>query len=373
MKLGVLMVVAGAVVAAVVLFWLRPERATPATAAATVEDTAGASSEPAAPAAARSAPKAALAENSPSSAKSTNLLERLLQGDGAKLTPEQIDSFLAANHRSAESLLTAYRTSEDRAFLKEAMEKFPNDPRVGFAAIFKSESPEERRLWLDRLSQSAPDNALPGYLSALDDLKAGRTEQGVRELTAAAGKSGYQDYVLDSIQSTEEAYRSAGYSEVEAKFIATCGAPLPQLSQLKQLSGSIVDLASSYRQAGDAASAQTVLQIALHLGQQLDPTGPGGQFLINNLVGIAIQLNALKAMDPAEQYGSAGQTVQSYMDQITQQRAAFKQLGQQTENLWQTMPPEDLIAFIDREKLYGEQTALRWYLSRSGGSPGTGN
>lgn len=296
----------------------------------------------------------------------TNLLERLLKGDGVQLTSEQISAFLAANHRNAESLLAASRASDDPAYLREAKEKFPNDPRVQFAAGFKSDSPEERRQWLDRLKQTAPDNALPDYLSALGDLKAGRTAQGVQELTTAAGKTGFQDYVLDSIQGAEEAYRSAGYSEAEAKLIATSGALLPQLAPLKQLSLNIVDLANSYRQAGDTASEQTVLQMALHLGQQLDPNGPGGQFLINNLVGIAIQFNALKAMDPASPCGSSGQTVQNYMDQLTQQRAAFKQLGQQRESLWQNAPPEDLISFFDREKLYGEQAALQWYVSKSG-------
>ena len=116
-----------------------------------------------------------------------------------------------------------------------------------------------------------------------------------------------------------------------------------------------------------------MLQMALHLGQQLDVGAPGGKFLINNLVGIAIQLNALKAMDPASPYGNPDQTVQDYMDQITQHKAALKQIGQQTENLWQNMPPEDLISFLDREKLYGEPAALQWYLNKNGQPSGTGS
>jgi hypothetical protein len=83
-------------------------------------------------------------------------------------------------------------------------------------------------------------------------------------------------------------------------------------------------------------------------------------------VGINIQLNALKAMDAASPYGSSGQTVQSYMDQITQQRAAFEQLGQQTENLYEQMPQDDLISFFDRTKLNGELAGSQWYLNKSG-------
>jgi hypothetical protein len=311
-------------------------------------------------------------EVSPENTGHTNLIERLLRGDGIELTPEQISAFLTANHRNAESLLAAFRTSKDLTYLREAKERFPDDPRVQFAAIFRSDSTEERSQWLDSLRQTAPDNALPDYLSALDDLKAGRTAEGVQELTAAAGKTGYQDYVLDSIQSAEEAYRSAGYSAAEAKFIATREAPLPQLAQLKQLSLSIVDLANSYQQAGDNASAQTMLQMAIQMGQQLDPNGPSGQFLINNFVGIAIQLNALNALDPASAYGTSGQTIQDYMDQLTQERAAMKQVGQRTKDMWQNISPEDTISFFDREKLFGEQAALQWYVNKSGQASGAG-
>jgi len=316
---------------------------------------------------------AAEPEAPPENTASTNLLDRLLKGDGVKLTPEQIGAFLTANHRSADSLLAASRASDDPSYLKEAKEKFPGDPRVQYAAIFKSDSPEERRQWLDRLKQTAPDNALPDYLSALDDLKAGRVQEGVQELTDGVGKMGFQDYSLDFIQIAEEAYRSAGYSEVESKLIATSGLLLPQLAQLKQLSGQIVDLASSYQQAGDTASEQAVLQMALHVGQQLDVGTSGGKFLINNLVGIAIQLNALKVMDPASPYGDQGQTVQDYMDQITQHKAALKQIAQQNEKLLPNMPPEDLTSFLDREKLYGEPAAMQWYLNKSGQPTGAGS
>jgi hypothetical protein len=77
---------------------------------------------------------------------------------------------LEENRRSAESVLAAFRTTEDQAFLREAVEKYPKDPRVSFAAYFAARnqpdsSPEERRQRLDAFKQSAPDNALADYLS----------------------------------------------------------------------------------------------------------------------------------------------------------------------------------------------------------------
>ena len=66
---------------------------------------------------------------------------------------------IAANRRNAESLLVAARLTGDQSLLHEAMEKFPNDPRVDFDAWLGSASPEEKRKWLDIFKQSAPDNA----------------------------------------------------------------------------------------------------------------------------------------------------------------------------------------------------------------------
>src|SRR5437899_2429968 len=112
----------------------------------------------------------------------TNLFTRLVNGDVPKLSPEQLNTYLTQNQRNAESLLAAFRASSDAAYLKEAEEKFPNDPRVAYAAVFKSDSPEERSQWLDRLKQSDTSNALPNYFSALDAFKSGQMDQAVEEI-----------------------------------------------------------------------------------------------------------------------------------------------------------------------------------------------
>src|SRR5207249_1096441 len=165
-------------------------------------------------------------------------------------TVEQVEPYLKANGRNAASLLAAYRTTGEPSLLAEAMEKYPNDPRVDFAAIHKEDSsPQERRRWLDAFKQSAPDNSLANYLSALDYFNSGQTDQAVQELSAASSKQQFQDYTMDSAQNSEEAYRAAGYSIAETKTIATTSLLLPQLAELTQLSQNIVDLAHSYQRA----------------------------------------------------------------------------------------------------------------------------
>src|SRR5207245_11382376 len=177
--------------------------------------------------------------------RSTNLYARLKDNSG-KLATGQVEPYLKANHRSASSLLAAYRTTGEPALLEEAMQKYPDDPQVAFEAAFKKDSsPEQRRQWIEAFKRSAAENALPNYLSALDYFKAGQADQAVQELIAASGKKQFQDYTLDRMQDDEEAYLEAGYPMAEAKTIPARQLLLPQLRQIKVLSLEMVDLANS--------------------------------------------------------------------------------------------------------------------------------
>jgi hypothetical protein len=296
--------------------------------------------------------------------RSTNRLARWMSGEEMpKLTLEQVESYLTANQRSAETLLAAFQASGDKRWLQEAKEKYPNDPSVAFMALSRSDTSGERRQWLDTLKQVAPDNALADYLSANDDLKAGRTDDAVRELAAANSKTKLQDYWVERVQNAEEAYRSAGYSAAEAKAVALASLQLPQLAQFKQLAQGVMDLAGAYRQAGDEASAQAALQTGLNLGQRLTT---GQSTAIQDLVGMAVERLALSTMDPDTPYGTGGQTVEDRIGDLLQQRKTIKALNQSVEGLLATLPEQDLVTFFDRQRVFGESPTLQWLVAKYG-------
>lgn len=295
---------------------------------------------------------------------STNLLARLLKGEERpKLTSEQVESYLAANRRSAGSLLGAFQATGDKRWLQEAMEKYPNDPSVAFTALSRSDSPEDYRQCLDALKRAAPDNALADYLSANDYLNAGRADDAVSELEAAYAKPKLQDYLVERVQNAEEAYRSAGYSEAEAKAAAMMWVELPQFAQLKQLTQNVVALAASYRQAGDEASAQAALQIGSNLGQRL---ATGQSTLLQDLVGMAVEKLALSSLDRASPYGTSGQTVQGRMDELTRQRQTINALAQPSQALLEHLPEQDLVSYFERRKAFGEFPTMQWLQAKYG-------
>jgi RNA polymerase sigma factor (sigma-70 family) len=301
--------------------------------------------------------------------QSTNLYARLSSNKGLKLTPDQIESYLKVNRRNASSLLAAYSASGDPALLEEAMQKYPDDPQVDLAAVFnKDASPEERRQWLDAFKQSAPDNALANYLSALDYFKAGQTDQAVQELIAASDKQVFQDYRPDRVQDLEEVL-SAAYPVAEAEALAmynTTLMPPPGTGGVRELGHDLVDLANSYRQAGDETSAQAALQIAANWGQNFATGTAADEALIIQIAGINVELDVLSAMNPNSPYDANGQTVQDQLNQLSQQKAALKERVPQVDLLMQTMTDQDWISYCGRCMSFGETAANSWLISKYG-------
>jgi hypothetical protein len=294
----------------------------------------------------------------------TSVWARFGDGDVPKLTREEVEPFLAKNHRSVEALLGALRAcEEDDELLKEAKERFPNDPRVQFAAAFKSDSPQEQREWLEKLKASAPDNALANYLLASGHFKSGETGQALSEAAAASAKPVFENYLVDFIQNAEEAYRAGGYPSAEAKAAAGIGALLPELGQLKSAGVELAELAKKYQQAGDDASARAVLDMALTLGHRLDQTPQ--VTLIQELVGVAIERIALSGMNPGSPYGQAGQTVQDQIDALAARRKAMRALASETEPILMGLSDEDTAHYFDRSRMFGEVAALRWVRNKA--------
>jgi hypothetical protein len=296
----------------------------------------------------------------------TKLPDRSLKNGPIKLTREQVDGYLKANGRDAATLLSAFRASDDPALLQEAMESFPKDPRVDLAAIFKPGStPQEQRQWLNAFEQSAPDNSLANYLSALNYFQSGQTDRAVEELNAVTSKAQFQNYRQESMQSDVEAYLAAGFPMADAKVVGpTINPQTPMNNALRELGQDMVGLATGYQQSGDPTSAQAALQMTVNLGQRLN--APDGPTAIGRLVGMNIESIAFSAMDPAGPFGDAGQTVQDQMNQLAQQRTALMELGKQFSSVASTMSDQDWINYRDREWAFGQTVAQQWAISKYG-------
>ena len=293
----------------------------------------------------------------------------LVNSNAPRLSADQAESYVSRHGRKPASLLAAYYSSGSETYLREAMENHPNDARVAFAAAAAAKAqgkPEEYRRWLDRFEEAAPENGLPNYLLAADYLDAGLTNQGLRELQAATSKSKLDLYMLDSAQSCEQAYLSAGYSELEAEAAGMANTPKLSLASLSALKRKLIDLADSYGQTGDAASAQAVLEMGLTLGQRFAEPSPMAT-IVQTLWGASAEGRMLERMDPGSRVGSSELAAQHQCDEIS---AAYTRMIEENVNeLMRSIPLEDQSGYLDRLKASGQLAALQWLESKQSQPP----
>jgi hypothetical protein len=290
---------------------------------------------------------------------SDNPLKRsYLEKSVIEVPAAEIQRHLERNGRNAASLLAAFQASGDKAHLIEAAANFPGDPRVQLAVLQSDLFPDQRREWLERFKRSAPDNALAGYLSALDHFKNGDVAAAARDLAGASAQPLFRDYTIELMQDVEELRLGAGQSAVAAG-IAAMQVPLPHLARLKQLGQEMTTLREHYLAAGDTASAEAMARMVLGLADRLTQ-GEGGRLLIDQMVGVAIERRLLDQLPPTDESDLLGVTPAQRIAELAAWKNSIKdagavlnlQLGQASEG--------ELISYFDRLKASGELEAIRW-------------
>ncbi|MCL4178185.1 MAG: hypothetical protein KJ072_10655 [Verrucomicrobia bacterium] len=282
----------------------------------------------------------------------------------AQVSSAALQAYLDDNRRSAGSLLTAHQATQDPAYLTEAATQYSADPRVQYAlAMRPDQSPSEKREWLERLKVSTPDNALATYLSAREYLKQGQKALALEDLALATRQPEFNPYVWEAMIDAQELLMADGASPAAAKVGSLFNAALPHLSQIRQLGTELSELQAQYALGRDLVSFDTVTQLGLELAQRLN-NNRGGGFLIDQLVGMAIEQTVLKNVDSLSAPEYLGMTVQERLDQLADQKAEIKALAPLAENILPSASEAELVTYLDRVRVNGELEALRWLKNR---------
>ncbi len=238
-------------------------------------------------------------------------------GQGRKLTQQELDHFVDAQRRSMASLLTAFRLSEDPAYLKEALANFPNHPQVLLCALQLDPDPAKRLELLESFKLTDPGNGIGNCLAAKALFDLGKNDEAFAELLQSRGKP-IQDFWINSSQSDEEAYLSAGFSPIDAKIISLFGSSKSDLMQFRGITKKLDELRAYYASAGNSEAVQSVRDIQSEMGRQLQQD----RSLVGELIGIAVEKGALKGLDDPESIAR--------MEEIDQQRKSLSEGNQKS-------------------------------------------
>jgi len=284
-----------------------------------------------------------------------------------KTSRRKVEEWLALHHRSAASLLAAFHVLGDTNYLKEAATNFPSNPRVELAILARNAFPEDRRKWLDLFKASSPSNSLACYLSAQTYFQSGQSEAAVNDLVAATGKPEFENYTLESQLDTEELGLFCGESplkSIETALASSAGDTA--LATLKQLASQMTDLQKQELAVGDNNSAENLAQMGMFLGSQLN-SGANGNYIINQLVGMAAESMTLEQLNPNTSYDFLdGETPGQKLQDLKLQKAMLSRLAADFSAIEPNLTDAEIVSFQERVKIYGEVGAMRWLLQQHG-------
>jgi hypothetical protein len=306
------------------------------------------------------------------SASKTNKLSAADTAAAQKNLRQKIEEWLALHHRSATSLLAAFHVLDDTNYLKEAATNFPNNPRVELTVLTRNAFPDDRRKWLDWFKASSPSNSLASYLSAQTYFQNGQSDAAVKDLVAASGKPDFENYLLESQLDTEELGLFCGESPLKSVETALAGSATDSaLTTLKQLASQMTDLQKQELTVGDNNSAENLAQMGMILGDQLN-SGVNGNYLINQLAGMAVESMMLDPLDANTSYDFLdGETPAQRLHEIKQEEFKLNQLVKNFEAIRPALTDAEKVSFQERVKIYGEIAAMEWALQQRGNPPGS--
>ena len=281
---------------------------------------------------------------------------------GRAPTLEQLEQFVEARSRSADSLVAAASFGEaGSAYLKEAMERFPDATLVQMYALISNLklNPDVRAAWAEKLKRSMPDNAVANILAAHAKVGVDDLSGSLDELRAISQQPKF-DALVSALESERtDALLHAGFSYVEARAMS--------IRRESQLPRFVQDTARAIKKdllptlSGDALNEAVAL--GMTLGNRLsqgDGSGPPN----NELVGMTVEAMFLSAMEPDARPPFLEMSVAEVQASLREQRSALMSKVTAASGMDLSLSEYELLQYLDRMQLQGEVEAFEWGMQR---------
>ncbi len=309
-------------------------------------------------------PKVGLTAGNPAvtAGQPPEFLQRMLDGEFAKLTPEQIERYVESRGRDASSLIVAAMLGEDSdEWLDEAAERFPDDPGVAAAMILhRGENPEAGE-WIGRLKENDPGNSLGYLFAAKSNLEAGEIDGALEEL-AALESTRLNDYRESWQSGFTDAYQSAGYQGLEAEWLGMSQVPV-LTGQLSRLSNGIGEAMIAAEKRGDRAAAEELGLSGMKAAALVGGRGDR-DILITQLISVSMERKLLKQLDVFEFVPGDKRLVLERLAEMDEQIARIKSTIQSHAELLPTLTESELRQYTRHLHTDGELMAMEWLVAQ---------
>ena len=170
----------------------------------------------------------------------------------------------------------------------------------------------------------------------------------------------YADYTQKVVAGSEQAFLDAGYEPTAAAFAAMFSIPFVQVQTVMNVSENLKQLQDEFIRSADFDAAEPTVIIGLTLGQRIQDQGP---YLIDQLVGVAIEKQFLQQLDPLTQAGPGGQTAGERLDALDSKLLEIKQLSSAGMEKFAAADEATQSQYLAKLKAEGELAAIRWLVN----------
>ena len=290
-----------------------------------------------------------------------DFLKCLLNGEIAKLTPEQIEHYVESHGRDARSLIVASMLGESKdKWLDEAAERFPDDPQVAAAILIKRGDSSEAGQWVARLKEHDPSNSL-GYLLAAKFALDGKDLDGAMMELSELESTRMNDFHDNWQSGLTDAYHSAGYQGVEAEWLGMAQVPVAAGGVMK-LNARIAEAMVAAQERGDRATAESLGRSGMKAAALMSGRGDR-DLLINQLISVSMErklLNQLYIFDfvPGDQ-----RIVVERLAEMDKRMARIKSAIQSHTQILPTLTESEVLQYTRRVQVEGELKAMEWLVT----------
>ena len=286
------------------------------------------------------------------------LLKKLLEGgDVPKLTPVELKAYVEKCNHSAASLLAAWQLGSDPAWLEEAVQRYPDDPKVALAKLSTlKELNGDAKEWIECLKKNDPENALGWCYDAMSALKGGNMEEAREALASAAQRGRFGASWMEEGKSLSAAYESAGYDGFVSELVGTFSVRLPQAQLAMSLSKEAISQMGTHL---DDAAIQDLMAVAHSVRGEVTNTP-----LIMNLVGASMEKRTLDQLSALELVPGTRKLVIERMDELEHERHTVQEAVSKSAPLLAKLNESELKQYFRRFMVEGELKAMQWLISQ---------
>ncbi len=270
------------------------------------------------------------------------------------VTLEQLAPYLALHERNAESLVAAYCLTKNEALLREALERFPDDPSVLETAYTELKGADRLAL-AQRLAEVSPDNGFGPLLAAGLLLDAGDRDGAMASLLEAGTRRHVSDHGVVRNAAMREALLGCGFDSAEATLGSLWSAPIIPLYHTTQMTQESVRRTTQAMVEGRTEEASRQAERTLALADRLR----GSTAIVHDLIADTMETLTLQAL-PADTFiGPNGQTAGQRLEALRQD-GAMKDFAASDSFLRQSTTASEFEIFAQIRAERGGRAAMDW-------------